>query len=72
LVVLAVVDNAFVSQGKLLVSLLRSGNNALYDFNKEIPAVKYNTLVNDEPSVEVSEYCADILHQRSAPSVVTL
>ena len=40
--------------------------------DKEITEVNHNTLVNDESSVEVSTWCADIPHERSAPSVVTL
>ena len=48
------------------------GQQCIVPLNKEITEVKYNTLVNDESSVEVSTCCADIPHERSVPSGVEL
>ena len=48
------------------------GQQCIVSLNKELTEVKHNTLVNDEPSVEVSAYCADIPHERPVPSVVEM
>ena len=48
------------------------GRQCIVSLNKETTEVKYNTLVNDETSFEVSACCADIPHERSVLSGVEL